>query len=98
VPARGNPFFFRFNKVLFAFAAYNCGSGRVKQLRVEAAQKGLNPNVWLGNAEMIAAARVGTETVDYVSNIYKYYVAYILMAEQDEERRKAKESLQQKPS
>lgn len=56
------------NKVLFTFAAYNCGPGRVKQLRTEAAQKGFDPNVWLGNVEMIAAARVGTETVNYVSN------------------------------
>jgi membrane-bound lytic murein transglycosylase MltF len=86
------------NKVLFTFAAYNCGPGRVKELRAEAAQKGFDPNVWLGNVEMIAAARVGTETVNYVSNIYKYYVAYKLVAVQEEERRKAKESLQQKPS
>jgi len=86
------------DKVLFTFAAYNCGPVRMKQLRAEAAQKGLNPNVWFGNVEMIAAARVGTETVNYVSNIYKYYLAYKLTAVQDEERRKAKESLQQKPS
>ena len=87
------------NKVLFTFAAYNCGPGRVKQLRAEAAQKGLDPNVWLGNVEMIAAARVGTETVNYVMNIYKYYIAYKLVAIQEEERRKSKESLQQqKPS
>ena len=86
------------NKVLFTFAAYNCGPGRVKQLREEAAQKGFDPNVWLGNVEMIAAARVGTETVNYVTNIYKYYIAYKLIAIQEEERRKSKESLQQKPS
>jgi membrane-bound lytic murein transglycosylase MltF len=57
------------DKVLFTFAVYNCGPGRVKQLRAEAAQKGFNPNVWLGNVEVIAAARIGTETVNYVSNI-----------------------------
>jgi membrane-bound lytic murein transglycosylase MltF len=84
------------NKVLFTFAAYNCGPGRVKQLRAEAAQNGLNPNVWINNAEFIAADRVGAETVNYVSNIYKYYVAYKLIAVQEEHRRKAKESLQQK--
>ncbi len=86
------------NKILFTFAAYNCGPGRIKQLRAEAAAKGLDPNVWIDNVEVIAAARVGAETVNYVSNIYKYYVAYKLFAEQDEQRRKAKESLQQKPS
>jgi membrane-bound lytic murein transglycosylase MltF len=86
------------DKVLFTFAAYNCGPGRMRQLRAEAAQKGLDPNVWFGNVEVITAARVGSETVNYVSNIYKYYVAYKLIAAQEEERRKSKESLQQKPS
>ena len=84
------------NKVLFTFAAYNCGPGRVKQLRAEAAQKGLDPNVWMNNVEFIAASRVGQETVNYVTNIYKYYVAYKLVAMQEEQRRKAKESLSQK--
>jgi membrane-bound lytic murein transglycosylase MltF len=48
------------NKLLFAFAAYNAGPGRVQVLRVEAAQKELDPNVWVDNVEMIAA-RVGME-------------------------------------
>jgi membrane-bound lytic murein transglycosylase MltF len=86
------------NKILFAFAAYNCGPARVKQLRAEAAQKGLDPNVWINNVEIIAAARVGAETVNYVSNIYKYYVAYKLIAVQEEQRKKARESIQKKPS
>jgi membrane-bound lytic murein transglycosylase MltF len=87
------------NKVLFTFAAYNCGPARVKQLRAEATQKGLDANVWMNNVEFIAATRVGQETVSYVTNIYKYYVAYKLIAVQEEQRRKAKESLvQQKPS
>jgi membrane-bound lytic murein transglycosylase MltF len=84
------------NKILFSFAAYNCGPARVKQLRAEAAQKGLDPNVWINNVEVIAAARIGAETVNYVSNIYKYYVAYKLIAMQEEQRQKAKESLQKK--
>jgi len=85
------------NKVLFTFAAYNCGPGRVKQLRAEAAQKGLNPSVWIDNVEVIAANRVGAETVNYVSNIYKYYVAYKLIAVQEEQRRKAEQALKEKP-
>ncbi len=86
------------NKVLFTFASYNCGPNRVKQLRAEAASKGLDPNVWVNNVEVIAAARVGAETVSYVSNIYKYYVAYKLLAAREEQRQKSKESIQQKPS
>jgi len=58
-------------KVLFALAACNCGSDRAKQLRAEAVAKGLNPNVRINNVEVIAAARVGAEPVNYVSNIYR---------------------------
>ncbi len=86
------------NKLLFAFAAYNAGPGRVHALRMEAAQKGLDPNVWVGNVEMIAAARVGMETVTYVANIYKYYVAYKLVAQQEEERSKDLQQLHSKPN
>ena len=67
------------NKVLFAFAAYNAGPGRVRQLRREAAERGLDPNVWFNNVERVAAERIGRETVTYVSNIYKYYVTYLLI-------------------
>ncbi|MGA8405725.1 MAG: lytic transglycosylase F [Candidatus Acidiferrales bacterium] len=76
------------NKTLFAFAAYNAGPGRVHALRVEAAKKGFDPNVWIDNVEVIAAARVGMETVNYVANIYKYYIAYKLLAEREQERSK----------
>jgi len=86
------------NKILFAFAAYNAGPGRVRQLRKQAAAQGLNPNVWTENVEMVAAARIGPETVTYVSNIYKYYIAYKLLAEQETGRQKARESLKQKPN
>jgi membrane-bound lytic murein transglycosylase MltF len=87
----------RLNKGLFAFAAYNAGPGRVGQLRKEAARRGLNPNLWFNHVEVVAADRIGSETVTYVSNIYKYYIAYTLVAEEDAERRKAREQLQQKP-
>jgi membrane-bound lytic murein transglycosylase MltF len=85
------------NKILFAFAAYNAGPGRVHSLRAEAAKKGLNPNVWIDNVELVAAARIGMETVTYVANIYKYYVAYKLVAQREEERKKAKEAVENGP-
>ena len=69
------------NKVLFAFAAYNAGPTRIAQLRIEAGKRGLNPNIWFDNVERIAAERIGSETVQYVSNIYKYSVAYKLVTE-----------------
>jgi len=85
------------NKILFAFAAYNAGPGRIHSLREEAAKKGLNPNVWIDNVELVAAERIGMETVTYVSNIYKYYIAYKLVAEREEERKRAREALQNGP-
>ncbi len=81
----------RLNKGLFAFAAYNAGPGRVRQLRREAQRRGLDPNVWFNNVERIASERIGRETVTYVANIYKYYIAYRLAVEETEQRRKVKE-------
>jgi membrane-bound lytic murein transglycosylase MltF len=78
------------NKSLMTFASYNAGPGRVRQLRREAEKRGLDPNVWFNNVERIASERIGRETVTYVSNIYKYYVAYKLVTEQLERREAAK--------
>jgi membrane-bound lytic murein transglycosylase MltF len=74
------------DKALFAFASYNAGAGRVAQLRKEAAKRGLNPNVWFHNVEYVAAEKIGAETVTYVSNIYKYYIAYKLLMEVQAEK------------
>ena len=79
------------NKMLFAFAAYNAGPGRIAQLRKEAAKRGLDPNVWFNHVEMVTAEKIGSETVTYVSNIFKYYIAYKLVAEQIEKRQEALE-------
>ena len=64
------------NRALFALAAYNAGPNRIRQLRGQAAQAGLDPTVWFGSVEYVVARRVGREPVTYVSNIFKYYVAY----------------------
>ena len=69
------------NRLLFAFAAYNAGPARIRALRSEARQRGLDGNAWFNNVERVAAERVGAETVQYVANIYKYYVAYSLVQE-----------------
>jgi membrane-bound lytic murein transglycosylase MltF len=84
------------NKGLFTFAAYNAGPGRVAQLRKEAEKRGLDKNVWFGNVEQIASERIGRETVTYVGNIYKYYVAYRLVVEENERRTAAREALKAK--
>jgi len=64
------------NRHLLALAAYNCGPAKVAQMRKTAKEKGLNPNVWFDNVEIIAAQVIGRETVEYVSNIYKFYASY----------------------
>lgn len=66
----------KFNRTLFCFAAYNTGPNRIAQLRVRTAQAGLDPNKWFNNVERIVSQEVGRETVQYVSNIFKYYVAF----------------------
>ncbi len=78
------------NKTLFVFASYNAGPNRIARLRKEATDMGLDPNVWFGNVELVAAKDIGQETVTYVANIYKYYIAYKLAVEQRQIREKAK--------
>jgi membrane-bound lytic murein transglycosylase MltF len=80
------------NKALFTFASYNAGPARIRQLRREAEKRGLNPNLWFNNVERVASERIGRETVTYVSNIYKYYVAYKLVTEEMAEKEKAKKT------
>ncbi len=76
------------NKMLFAFASYNAGPAKVKRLRKKTAAMGLDPNVWFNNVEIAAAQVIGRETVQYVSNIYKYYIAYKMITEQKERKQK----------
>jgi hypothetical protein len=40
--------------------------------------------------EEVAAKRIGRETVQYVSNIYKYYIAYKLSFKRMKSKEKAK--------
>ena len=71
------------NRMLFAFAAYNAGPANLTKFRRVAKAEGLNPDVWFDSVEHAAAQVVGIVTVRYVSNIYKYYIAYTLAAERE---------------
>jgi membrane-bound lytic murein transglycosylase MltF len=82
------------NQTLLAFAAYNAGPGGLQRFRERAKAMGLDPNIWFGNVENAASAIVGRETVQYVSNIYKYYIAYTVIR-QIENNEKARQSLMQ---
>lgn len=79
------------NRMLLTLAAYNAGPGNLKKFRKATAEMELNPNLWFGNVENGAARIVGRETVQYVGNIYKYYIAYSMYAERLQERETAKE-------
>jgi membrane-bound lytic murein transglycosylase MltF len=79
------------NKMLFTFAAYNAGPARIRGLRAQAEKMGLNPDLWFNNVEVAAARAIGRETVQYVSNIFKYYVVYKRMEVQMDRREKLKQ-------
>jgi membrane-bound lytic murein transglycosylase MltF len=81
------------NRPLFAFASYNAGAGRISTMRRLAVKKGLDPNKWFNNVELVVAEKIGIETTTYVRNIYKYYVSYKLILEAQEARRKALEEM-----
>jgi membrane-bound lytic murein transglycosylase MltF len=78
------------NRPLFAFASYNCGPGNVAKARKEAEKRGLDPDKWFNNVEIVVAEKIGTETTTYVRNIYKYYVAYRLTLDAQAEVEKAR--------
>jgi membrane-bound lytic murein transglycosylase MltF len=92
----GNEPMTKLDKALFAFASYNAGAGKISQLRKIAAKRGLDPNVWFHNVEYVVAEKIGQETVTYVSNIYKYYIAYRLILESRAAKQEAIEQMKVK--
>jgi len=86
------------NKGLFTLASYNAGPGRIASLRRKAQAEGLDPNRWFNNVELIASREIGRETVQYVSNIFKYYLAYSIVTEQSAKARAAKKRANEEAS
>jgi len=74
------------NQWLLTLAAYNAGPAKVARMRREARENGYDPNIWFNHVEIIAARRIGRETVTYVSNIFKYYVGYQVISERSDIR------------
>lgn len=87
--------FDNFNKNIFAFASYNAGPNRIARLRKLASDRGLNPDVWLKNVEIVVSEKVGRETTTYVRNIVKYYYSYKIMAEIREKKSEVREKFGQ---
>jgi membrane-bound lytic murein transglycosylase MltF len=81
------------NRTLMSFAAYNAGPRNLQKFRAVAQQAGLDPNIWFNNVELGAAKVAGLTPVQYVSNIYKYYISYQLADERLEADRKAREDM-----
>jgi membrane-bound lytic murein transglycosylase MltF len=81
------------NRTLFAFASYNAGPGNISRMRKEAARRGLDPDKWFNNVEVVTAEKIGLETTTYVRNIFKYYASYRLVIDAQDRAAKAREAL-----
>ena len=81
------------DRTLFAFAAYNAGPANIARMRTEAGKRGLDPNRWFNNVEIVTAEKIGMETTTYVRNIFKYYVSYKLVNDARETEQKLKEQV-----
>ena len=81
------------NRTLFAFASYNAGPGNISRMRKEAVKRGLDPDQWFNNVEIVTAEKIGMETTTYVRTIYKYYVAYKLGEQARENAAKLKQQV-----
>jgi len=77
------------DRALFAFASYNAGPARIAKIRKEAAARGLSPDKWFNNVEIVVGEKIGIETTTYVRNIYKYYAAYRLVQQAQAARERA---------
>jgi membrane-bound lytic murein transglycosylase MltF len=82
----------RLNQHLFSLAAYNAGPRRIQALRRQAPGAGRDPNRWFDHVEVLAARQIGREPVTYVTNVYKYTVAYRLIVQKLEHKARQKEN------
>jgi membrane-bound lytic murein transglycosylase MltF len=85
------------NQWLLALAAYNAGPARMINLRSKAEAQGYDQNVWFDNVELVAARDIGRETVQYVANIFRYYLSYRMVAMQELQRSEARQAAGMKP-
>jgi membrane-bound lytic murein transglycosylase MltF len=86
--------FSEFDRPLFAFASYNAGPRKIAKMRQLAAKRGLDPDKWLNNVELVTAEKIGIETTTYVRNIYKYYIAYKMAMTMQEDQKRIREAFE----
>jgi len=78
-----------FNRGLLAVASYNAGPAAIHEMRKMTSDMGLDPNKWFNNVEVATSRHIGLETVQYVSNIFKYFVCYKMALEREREKEAA---------
>ncbi len=71
---------------------------KVRRMRQLAAKMGLDPIKRFHHVALAAGRIVGRETVKYVADIYKYYMAYSLAEKLTEKKAVAKKRGLQKPN
>ena len=80
------------NGSLLALAAYNAGPAKVRRLQAAARARGYDPHRWFDHVEVTAAEHIGRETVQYVSNIFKYYLTYQMINRESARRAAARQA------
>ena len=86
------------NKGLMTLASYNAGPGRIRQLRRgDGAARPQSRTSGSATSSGSSSERIGRETVQYVSNIYKYYVAYRLVLDREQARERARGEVKDNP-
>lgn len=71
----------REDRFFLTLAAYNAGPERIMKMRRITQKNGGNPDKWFFNVEKTAAQMIGQEVVEYVADVYKYFIAYKLQAD-----------------
>jgi membrane-bound lytic murein transglycosylase MltF len=74
------------DRTLFAFASYKSGADNITRMRKEAEKRGLDPNVWFNNVEVVTTENFGMLSTGYVRNILKYNEAYKIISASGEMR------------
>jgi membrane-bound lytic murein transglycosylase MltF len=76
-----HPAISREDRFFLTLAAYNAGPDRIMKLRRITRKNGGNPDKWFFHVEKTAAQMIGQEVVEYVADVYKYFIAYQLQAD-----------------
>jgi membrane-bound lytic murein transglycosylase MltF len=90
-----HPAISREDRFFLTLAAYNAGPDRIMKMRRITRESGGNPDKWFFHVEKTAAQMIGKEVVEYVADVYKYFIAYQLQADLIKNRNTITQSLLQ---